>query len=104
LQVFSAINPLIAATEDTRWQVQEVASEALGKLRAVEAIPALGKCIQNPISNLRKSAVAAMGEIAHTDALPFIEQASNDNDPDVRKLARWSQGQIEAAAVKVGEN
>ena len=67
-------------------------------LGAYKGIPALAKCIVDPISNLRKSAVAALGQIKHLDGLPLLEIAKNDNDPDVRKLARWASDQIAAAS------
>jgi HEAT repeat protein len=69
-----------------------------------EGIPALGVCINDPISNLRKAAVAALGEISHPDGLKFVTIALDDNDPDVRKLARWAQEKIETAALAVSED
>jgi HEAT repeat protein len=62
-----------------------------------DGIPALAKCIEDPISNLRKAAVAALGEIKHVDGLPLLEIAKEDNDPDVRKLARWASERIATA-------
>lgn len=50
----------------------------------------------DPVSNLRKAAVAALGEIAHPHARPYLEQALSDSDPDVRKLARWAIGRLDA--------
>jgi HEAT repeat protein len=82
------------ATEDERWQVQEKSAEAIGILGDPEGISALAKCIDSPISNLRKSAVAALGEIRHADGLPLLDIVLNDNDPDVRKLARWAIDRI----------
>ncbi|MEC8199206.1 MAG: HEAT repeat domain-containing protein, partial [Pseudomonadota bacterium] len=49
------------------------------------------------ISNLRKDAAAALGEIADAGALPYLEKALGDPDPEVRKNVRWAIGQIEAA-------
>ena len=88
----------MSATDDERWQVQEKAAEAIGILGNPEGISALANCIEDPISNLRKSAVAALGEIKHVDGLPLLEIAKNDNDPDVRKLARWASERIADAA------
>ena len=78
--------------------MQEKGAEGIGILGDYKGIPALTKCIEDPISNLRKAAVAALGEIKHTDGLPLIEIALNDNDPDVRKLARWAGERIAEAA------
>jgi HEAT repeat protein len=42
------------------------------------------------ISNVRKEAAAALGEIANPSARPLLEPYSDDPDPDVRKLVRWA--------------
>jgi HEAT repeat protein len=39
------------------------------------------------MSNLRKEAALALGEIQHPGALPALEHAQNDPDPEVRKAA-----------------
>jgi HEAT repeat protein len=103
LHVESAIESLVTAIGDSMWQVQEKAAEALGKIGSIKAVSALGSCLKNPIGNLRKAAVAALGEIAHPDCMPLVDIALNDNDPDVRKLARWAKDQIEASMTVAGE-
>ena len=47
------------------------------------------------ISNLRKEAAAALGEIAHASARPYLERYVDDGDPDVRKNVRWALSRIE---------
>ncbi|MFN7694447.1 MAG: HEAT repeat domain-containing protein, partial [Burkholderiales bacterium] len=44
--------------------------------------------LTHTISNLRKEAVIALGEIGDTRAIAPLEAALGDGDPDVRKLAR----------------
>ena len=61
------------------------------------AIPALGQALSHEVSNLRKEAAAALGEIASPTALVFLEPAAGDPDPDVRKLVRWAIGRCQAA-------
>jgi HEAT repeat protein len=51
---------------------------------------------------VRKTTVAALGEIAHPDGLELIHIAMDDNDPDVRKLARWAKDQVEANVCAAG--
>ena len=97
-QDMHALQPLVEATHDSFWQVREKAVDALGKLGAVGAIPALGVCARDPMSNLRKAAIGALGAIAHNDGRPFVELAMDDPDPDVRKLARWAMSKLDAAA------
>jgi HEAT repeat protein len=57
----------------------------------------LGQALSHDVSNLRKEAAAALGEIASPTALVFLEPASGDPDPDVRKLVRWAIGRCQAA-------
>ena len=56
----------------------------------------LGEALSHEISNLRKEAAAALGEIADPAALVFLEPAVGDPDPDVRKLVRWAIGRCQA--------
>ena len=63
-----------------------------------DAIPVLGECSKDAMSNLRKAAIGALGTIAHSDGRPFVVTALDDPDPDVRKLARWAISKLDAAA------
>jgi HEAT repeat protein len=51
-------------------------------------LPLLVASLNHSISNLRKEAVIALGEIGDTRAIAPLEGALGDADPDVRKLAR----------------
>ena len=51
--------------------------------------------VTHDISNLRKEAAAALGEIAHVDALPHLEAVLDDPDPDVRKNIVWASTALE---------
>ena len=81
---------------DQSWQVRAKAANALGRIYAVPAIPVLGEALSHEVSNLRKEAAAALGEIADPAALVFLEPAAGDPDPDVRKLVRWAIGRCQA--------
>jgi HEAT repeat protein len=48
------------------------------------------------ISNLRKEAALALGEIGDAAALPNLEHAAHDPDPEVRKSVRLAIAQIGA--------
>jgi HEAT repeat protein len=52
------------------------------------AVPVLGRTLSHQISNLRKEAALALGEIRVAAALPALERIQNDPDPYVRKAAR----------------
>ena len=53
--------------------------------------------ILQEVSNLRKEAAAALGEIADPPALVYLQRAASDPDPDVRKLVRWAIERCQAA-------
>jgi len=74
------------------------AARALGRLRNRAAIAALGELLVHSISNLRKEAVIALGEIGDPAALPLIQQAGEDGDPEVRKAARLALATVLAKA------
>jgi len=75
--------------------VRVKAVRSLGKQRAVKAVARIGAQLGEPVSNLRKEAAAALGEIADRSALPHLENLVDDPDPDVRKNVRWALTQIE---------
>jgi HEAT repeat protein len=79
---------------DAYWQVRAKSANSLGRLKDFRAVPALGIALTNAMSNLRKEAAAALGEIAHPSARPHLEARIDDPDPDVRKLVRWALQQI----------
>jgi HEAT repeat protein len=82
--------------EDDAWQVRIKAANALGRLKAVRGVPALGQNLMAEVSNLRKEAAAALGEIADASALEWLEPCLDDPDPDVRKLIRWAIGRCQS--------
>ncbi|MDT4884626.1 hypothetical protein FQZ97_1207850 [compost metagenome] len=47
------------------------------------------------MSNLRKEAVIALGEIGDTRGIAPLERALKDSDPDVRKLAKLALTSIQ---------
>ena len=85
-----AVAGLIDALSDEAWQVRGRAALALGQLKASGAVAALGGLLSHPVSNLRKDVATALGAIGDTNALPFLERAAEDADPDVRKIALHS--------------
>jgi HEAT repeat protein len=74
--------------QDDYWQVRVKAARSLGLLKAEAGLPSLVASLTHSISNLRKEAVIALGEIGDTRAIAPLETALADPDPDVRKLAR----------------
>ncbi len=81
--------------EDPVWQVRTKAANALGRIKAAAAVDVLGRALGSDISNLRKEAAAALGEIADPAGLPALELSANDPDPDVRKLIHWAIGRCQ---------
>ena len=50
------------------------------------------------IANLRKEAALALGELGQARALPALQSAESDNDPEVRKAVRIALAQLRGAA------
>jgi HEAT repeat protein len=97
-----AADQLIASLADDFWQVRLKAIRSLGKMKVDRAVRPIGDCIGHEQANLRKEAAAALGEIAHSDAEPYLALVANDPDPEVRKNARWALQQIAARKAKAG--
>jgi HEAT repeat protein len=56
------------------------------------------------VSNLRKEAVIALGEVGDPRAITHLERALHDNDPDVRKLAKLALASIQmSGAISTGD-
>lgn len=72
---------------EPHWQVREQAVEALGLLRHQPAIPAIGRSLAAPVSNLRKAAVIALGRIGDRSVRLLLATVREDQDAQVRKLA-----------------
>jgi len=66
------------------------AARALGRLADADAIAPLSALLVHTVGNLRKEAAIALGEIGSATALPALNLAEADPDPDpeVRKAAR----------------
>jgi HEAT repeat protein len=75
------------------------AVRSLGKLKVARANPAIAPSLAHPQANLRKEAAAALGEIADPTAQPLLEAVVNDQDPAVRKNARWALGKCTATSL-----
>ncbi|NYH20044.1 HEAT repeat domain-containing protein [Paraburkholderia bryophila] len=89
---------LIGALADDYWQVRLRAVRALGQMGERAAALPIAALLSNPISNLRKEAALALGELREPATLPALRDALNDADPDVRKAVRIALQQIEDAS------
>jgi HEAT repeat protein len=49
------------------------------------------------IANLRKEAALALGELGEARALPALQAAEADSDPEVRKAVRIALAQLQGA-------
>ena len=64
----------------------EQAAEALGLMQHRSAVPAIGRCLDSPVSNLRKSAVIALDRIGDRSVYSLLLTVREDPDAQVRKL------------------
>ena len=70
------------------------AAEALGKMRAVQAVPALMMALHDPDDGVRKKAAEALGLIGDRRAVPALIAALKDDDGGVRGHAVVSLGDL----------
>ena len=96
---------LLRSLSDDQWQVVLRAARAIGRLQAAagEAWPSLAQLVAHPLANVRKEAVIALGELRRPEALPALERAEQDADPDVRKLARLAMELIQRSTTASAE-
>lgn len=101
-----ALPALVSALSDSHWQVALRAARGIGRLREAggSAWPSLVGLLEHPLPNLRKEAAIALGELRRPEALPALERAAQDADPDVRKLARLALAAIGQDVRPVGGN
>jgi HEAT repeat protein len=90
-----ATDQLISLLDDAFWQVRLKAVRSLGLLKATEAVMPIAGQLLHEVGNLRKEAVIALGEIGDPAAIPALEAAGGDPDPDVRKLSKLALTSIE---------
>ena len=67
---------------------------ALGRWSAAHAVETIAALLAHPISNLRKEAALALGEIGDAAALPALHIAETEGDPEVVKAVRIALAQI----------
>ena len=86
LRIATAREPLVAALDDDYWQVRLRAARALATARRPRRRPS-SRC-SHAISNLRKEAALALGELRDRATLPALTHALEDHDPEVRRANR----------------
>ena len=70
---------------------------ALGLAGDAGAAHPVAALLTHTVSNLRKEAALALGELRDPHTLPALRDALQDRDPDVRKAVRIALQQIESA-------
>src|SRR5260370_6682611 len=93
-----ATDDLITLLDDEFWQVHVKAVRSLGLLKAAQAVSPISAQLLHDVGNLRKEAVIALGEIGDIAAIPALETAGGDPDPDVRKLSKLALTSIQLSA------
>jgi HEAT repeat protein len=85
---------LVKLLADEYWQVALRAARSLGRLKHAEAVDSLLPLLKSGVSNLRKEVALTLSEVGSKKALPALEEAVHDPDPDVRKAARLAYATI----------
>ena len=79
------VDALIAALDDSTMFIREAAIESLGKIRALKAVPYLGKALRDSHFAIRLKAVRALESIGDQQSLFLLKwSADNETDPFIR--------------------
>ena len=82
----AAVQPLIQAMGQEKWQVREQAADILGLIGSQEAVPVLIEALKDAHWQVRFAAVTALGSIGGRRARNAVQQIENDADERVRGL------------------
>lgn len=87
-------NLFIDALDDPDAMVRWASAEALGWMRAGEAVPALGQRVSDPAWTVQVAAIRALAEIGDTSALYWVEPALDDRNVGVQEAAVEALGRL----------
>jgi HEAT repeat protein len=93
------IQVVIDALEDPDPMVRRTAATALGELRTVQAVEALGRALSDPQAFVRVEAARALGLIDDDAVLPPLISALKDPATRVREVAGEALGRWRSPAV-----
>jgi HEAT repeat protein len=82
-----------ACTDRDAW-VRYYAVQALGRLRATEALPQLRSLLDDPAPQVRVSAVEALSHLPSNEAFSVLEAAARSKDPDLQRAAVLGFGEL----------
>jgi HEAT repeat protein len=82
------------ALDDADAMVRWASAEALGWMRAGEAVPALGQRVSDPAWTVQVAAIRALAEIGDTAALYWVEPALDDKNASVQEAAVEALGRL----------
>ncbi|MCA9626495.1 MAG: HEAT repeat domain-containing protein [Myxococcales bacterium] len=89
INVFTDVEMVVERIDDESARVRTRAAETLGAMRATDAVVGLIALAQSDSdANVRKAAVAALGNIGDQSARPAVEAALKDSDSLVRDAAK----------------
>ncbi len=72
--------------------------------KIIEVIPLIAKNLKNPNPTIRGDTAYLLGIIGHKDALPYLKEASNDENPIVKWIIEESIDIIKAQdSIGLGE-
>lgn len=90
----AAVEPLIAALQDTEAKVREQAARALGWISDPRAAAPLSRCLNDTETRCRAAAVEALGMLRTPAALKPLARAMADPGRDVRMRAARALGEM----------
>jgi HEAT repeat protein len=89
-----AIPYITQLTDDESAMVRSCAVGALGFLRAVQALDAIRKCIEDPNVEVKKSAIKSAIDIGDKDLLSKLDRLAKEDDPEIEKLVLLAKNNL----------
>ncbi|MFM8658874.1 MAG: HEAT repeat domain-containing protein [Candidatus Nitrosotenuis sp.] len=89
-----AIPKIVELTEDESAMVRSCAVGALGFLKASEAKSTIQKCIDDPNTEVKKSAIKSAIDIKDKSLLSKIDSLAQENDPDIDSLIMLAKNNL----------
>ncbi|MEW6068839.1 MAG: HEAT repeat domain-containing protein [Nitrospirota bacterium] len=85
---------LLGMLDNPNPAIRKNAALLLGKIRAKEAVPALGFALKDGNISVRKAVVIAFSNIKTEESIKFLILALTDEKPDIRVMSALSLGRI----------
>ncbi len=96
-----SVHPLLDTLRSEEREPRRWAAQALGLIKAPQAVTPLAERLEDPRSDVRKAAARALGDIGDPSALKPLMNALANKDPETRRAAAEALATIKQSEVAV---